>query len=152
MPAAQRSARSRRMAGRFVILAARFHAPLATRLVEGATRALRAAGVPPGRIRVIPVPGAFELPVAAVRAARGRPRPDAIIAVGALVRGQTPQYEVLAHAVAQGLTLVAVQTGIPITCGVIVAETMAQAASRAGGAVGNRGVEAAQAAVAMVQR
>ena len=159
MPRALRSARaplprsrprpaSRR--GPFIILAARVYAPIARRLVQGATRALRAAGVPPDRIRVIQVPGAFELPVAAARAADARPRPAAVIALGALIRGQTPQYAVLASAVAHGLTAVAVQTRIPVTCGVIVAETAAQAAARAGGAEGNRGAEAANAALAVL--
>jgi len=76
--------------------------------------------------------GAFELPVMAAHVARSRPRPDAIIALGALIRGETPQYEVIARAVAQGLTSVSVTTGIPISFGVIVATTLAQAQARAG--------------------
>ena len=79
-----------------------------------------------------------------------RPRPDAILALGALIRGETPQYEVLAHAVAHGLTQVSVNSGIPVTFGVIVAENVAQARARAGGAHGNRGEEAALAALAMM--
>jgi 6,7-dimethyl-8-ribityllumazine synthase len=93
----------------------------------------------------------FELPVVAARIARSRPRPHAIIALGALIRGQTPQYEVIAHAVAQGLVQVAVSTSIPVTFGVIVATTLAQAKARAGGPMGNRGEEAAMAALAVLR-
>jgi 6,7-dimethyl-8-ribityllumazine synthase len=115
--------------------------------VRGAPAALRRRGVPPAAIRVHWVPGAFELPAAAARAVRQRPRPRAVIALGVLLRGETPQYTVIAQGVAQGLQQVAVQAVLPVTFGVIVAETMAQARARAGGARGNRGEEAAQAAL-----
>ena len=92
------------------------------------------------------MPGAFELPVVAARVVAGRPRPDAVIAVGAILRGETPQYEVLAHAVAQGLSQVAVTSTIPVTFGVVVAQTMAQAKART-----NRGSEAALAALAVLR-
>ncbi len=136
---------------RVVILASTFHPGMAQRLIRGATGRLRRSGVAPSRIRVLWVPGAFELPVVAARVARGRPRPQAIIALGALIRGETPQYDVLAHAVAQGLAQVSVMTGIPVTFGVIVAQTLAQAKARAGGAMGNRGEEAASAALAVLR-
>ena len=103
----------------------------------------------------------------AARVAKGRGRPDAIIALGALIRGDTPQYEVIAHAVAQGLTQVSVETGIPVAFGVVVATTLAQAkaraglpaapgrrgrrAAQAGGSLGNRGEEAAMAAINVLQ-
>jgi 6,7-dimethyl-8-ribityllumazine synthase len=93
------------------------------------------------------VPGSFELPVAAARLAAASPRPDAIIALGTLIRGETPQYDAIAHAVANGLTHVAVSTGVPVGFGVVVAETLAQARARAGGRLGNRGEEAALAAL-----
>ncbi len=76
---------------------------------------------------------------------------DAVLALGVLIRGETPQYAVIAHAVAQGLTQVAVMSGIPVTFGVIVAGTVAQAKARAGGAKGNRGEEAALAALEMLR-
>ena len=136
---------------RFVILASAFHAPIARALLRGAVGVLRRAGASPSRIRILWVPGAFELPVAAARLARSRPRPHAIIALGVLIRGQTPQYEVLAHAVAQGLTQVSVERGIPVPFGVVVAETVAQAKARAGGSFGNRGAEAALAALAVLR-
>ena len=112
---------------------------------------MRRAGASSADIRLLWVPGAFELPVAAARIAKSRPRPDAVIALGALIRGQTPQYEVIAHAVAQGLSQVAVTAAIPVTFGVIVASTLAQAKARAGGAMGNSGEEAALAALAVLR-
>ena len=136
---------------RFVIVASQFHPAIARALVRGATGALRRAGASSRQIRLLWVPGAFELPVVAARATRIRPRPDAIIALGALIRGQTPQYEVLAHAVAQGLSQVAVSARLPVTFGLIVAKTLTQARARAGGSMGNRGAEAAMAAVATLQ-
>ena len=136
---------------RFVLLASQFHAGITRALVRGATDVLRRQGVSARCIRLLWVPGAFELPIVAARVARARPRPDAIIALGALIRGQTSQFEILALAAAQGLAQVSVHTGVPVTCGVIVAETLAQARARAGGAMGNRGAEAAQAALEVLQ-
>lgn len=136
---------------RFVLLASQFNRAITLRLVRGATDVLRRSGASIARIRVVWVPGAFELSVAAALAAKRRPRPDAILALGALIRGDTPQYEILAHAVAHGLTHVSVNSGIPVTFGVIVAENVAQARARAGGVKGNRGEEAALAALAMLQ-
>ena len=145
-PLSQRSANGKR----FVLLVSQFHPALSRSLLRGATEALRRAGASAGAIRVIGVPGAFELPVMAAHAARSRPRPHAIIALGVLIRGQTSQYEVLAHAVAEGLTHVSVTTGVPVTFGVVIAETMAQARARANGS-GNRGEEAALAALGVLR-
>jgi len=136
---------------RFVLIASQFHRPLALALIRGASTVLKRSGASASNIQLLWVPGAFELPVVAARAARLRPPPDAIIALGALIRGQTPQYEVLAHAVAQGLSQVAVSARLPVSFGLIVAETVAQANARAGGAEGNRGEEAALAALAVLR-
>lgn len=136
---------------RFVLIASQFHPSISRALVRGATAVLSRARVPGAGIRLLWAPGAFELPVIAARVARSRPRPQAIIVLGALVRGETPQYEVLAHALAQGLTRVAVESGVPVTFGVIVATTLAQAKARAGGSMGNRGAEAAEAALALLK-
>ena len=133
-----------------MIVAARFHPAIGRALVQAARARLERGGVRPRRIRLIWVPGAFELPFAAARAARARPRPDAIIAVGALIRGETPQYQVIAHAVAQSLQDIAVTSDIPVSFGVIVASTLAQARARSGGRAGNRGAEAAEAALAVL--
>lgn len=136
---------------RVVLIASQFHPAIARALVRGATTVLSRSGVRPSRIRLLWAPGAFELPVIAARVARRRPRPQAIIALGALIRGDTPQYDVLAHAAAQGLVRVAVDTGIPVTFGVIVATTLAEARARAGGSMGNRGAEAAAAALEVLR-
>ena len=135
---------------RFAIIASQFNRPITAALVRGASEVLRRAGVPSRSVQLWWVPGAFELPVVAARLARRRPRPDAIIAVGAILRGETPQYRALAHAVAEGLGRVAVDACLPVTFGVIVADTTAQARARAGGRVGNRGAEAALAALAVL--
>ena len=133
-----------------VLIAARFHGAIARSLVQGAIGVLRRGGVAQANLRLVWVPGAFELPGMASRVARTVPRPAAIVALGALIQGQTPQYEVIAHAVAHGLTTVAVQTRIPVTFGVIVATTMAQARARAGRSMNNRGAEAAAAALSLL--
>ncbi|MBI4597700.1 MAG: 6,7-dimethyl-8-ribityllumazine synthase [Candidatus Omnitrophica bacterium] len=135
---------------RVVIVAARFHAALTQALVRGARRTLRRAGILPQHLDIIWVPGAFELPVVASHVAHSHRAPDAIVAVGVLIRGETVQHEVIAHAVAQGLGAVSVATGLPVTFGVIVADTLEQAKARAGGRVGNRGAEAAMAALAVL--
>ncbi len=135
---------------RFVLIASQFNAPITRALIRGAESTLQRAGASARSIRLLWVPGAFELPVVAARVARTSPRPHAIIALGALIRGQTPQYEILAHAAAQGLSQVAIETAIPVTFGVIVATTVAQARARAGGSMGNRGEEAALAALAVL--
>lgn len=157
MSHAQQSA-VRWSAKRFVIIASRFNEPVSRGLIHGATDVLRRSAVPSRNVRLVWVPGAFELPVVAARVARRSPKPHAIIALGALIRGRTPQYEVLAHAVAQGLSQVSVSTGIPVTFGVIVASTTAQANARSGppknvggGSLGNRGAEAALAALAVLR-
>ena len=147
---------------RFVLLAAEFNPAITRALIRGAIDTLRHHGVSQRQIRLLWVPGAFELPVVAARIATTRPRPDAIIALGALIRGATPQYEVIAHAVAQGLSQVSVDTRIPVTFGLIVATTLAQARARAGlprrrrggdkvDHTVNRGAEAALAALAVLR-
>ena len=146
------AARSHDASGRrFTILASEFHPAIARALIDGASGVLQRHGASAGAITVVRVPGAFELPVVAARLAAASPVPDAIIAVGCLIRGETPQYEVIAHAVADGLSHVSVTTGVPVTFGIIVADTLAQAKARAGGRVGNRGVEAALAALAVLR-
>jgi len=135
---------------RFTVIASEFNRPLAVALARGAVRALVRHGASPARIRTVWVPGAFELPVVAARLVDRPPRPDAVIAVGVLIRGETSQYEVIAHAVAQGLGHVAVTSRVPVTFGVVVARTRAQARARCGGARGNRGEEAALAALSVL--
>ena len=120
-------------------------------LARAAKQTLIQAGASLADIDMVWVAGAFELPVAAARVVKAYPRPDAVIALGVLIRGETAQYEVIANAVAQGLTQVSVTSGIPVAFGVVVAETPAQAKARSGGRLGNRGAEAAEAALSVLR-
>ena len=150
-PIAARSAAGGARGKRFVILASSFHEPLSRGLITGAIRTLARHGAKPGAARVVWVPGAFELPIVASHAVRRRPRPDAVLALGALIKGDTEQYLVLAHAVAAGLAEVSVRSGVPVTFGVVVANTPAQARARCGAGTGNRGAEAALAALGVLR-
>ena len=142
---------SRLRGKRVALVASRFNAAITSALVEGARAALEQAGIARHAIQTVWVPGAFELPVmaAAVIAAQ---RPDAVVALGCLIKGETPQYAAIGEAVAQGLTQVALAGHVPVTFGVVIAETAGQARARAGlaGRQGNRGADAAFAAVAMI--
>ena len=129
---------------------ARYNDFVTNRLREGATGALRAAGVGPDAILVAPVPGAFEVPQAARRLASSG-GVDAVIGLGCLIRGETPHFEVIAAAVAHGLTLAALDSGVPMTFGVLTTDSAEQALARAGAGPSNKGWEAADAALAMVR-
>jgi 6,7-dimethyl-8-ribityllumazine synthase len=142
-------AASRVRGNRFVVIASRFNESITQALVAGALKTLERYGVPRANVRTVWVPGAFELPVA-VATVSAAWRPKAIITLGCLIKGQTPQYAAIGHAVAQGVTQVSVSTGIPVALGVVIAGSYAQAKARAGGRVGNRGSEAAEAALEMV--
>ncbi len=134
---------------RFAVVASRFHEEVGTRLVEGARAALLRHGVAEKDVTVVWVPGAFEVPQVALMLAR-RGRVDALVCVGCVIRGETPHFEYVAGEAARGISEVSRLTGVPATFGVITAETMAQALDRAGGKVGNRGEEAALAALELV--
>jgi 6,7-dimethyl-8-ribityllumazine synthase len=135
---------------RFAIVAARFNERITQRLVAGALEALRAARLGPDAIEVHWVPGSFELPQAAGHlAATGRFA--GIVCVGVVIRGQTPHFEHIAREAASGIRHVALATGVPATFGVITALSEEQAWARAGGEVGNRGEEAAEAALQMAE-
>jgi 6,7-dimethyl-8-ribityllumazine synthase len=134
---------------RVAIVASRFHEAITRALVDGARATLRHHGVRAGDVRVVWVPGAFELPQAAARlAARGDV--DALVCVGCVIRGETPHFEYVAGEAARGIAAIGRSTGIPTTFGLITANTLAQAEARAGGTVGNRGEEAALAALELV--
>ena len=135
---------------RFAIVAARFNERITQRLVAGALQALRAARLGPDAIEVHWVPGSFELPQAASHlAATGRYA--GIVCVGVVIRGQTPHFEHIAREAASGIRQVALATGVPTTFGLITALSEEQAWERAGGEVGNRGEEAAEAALQMAE-
>jgi len=135
---------------RFAIVAARFNERITQRLVAGALQVLRAARLGPDAIEVHWVPGSFELPQAASHlAATGRYA--GIVCVGVVIRGQTPHFEHVAREAASGIRQVALATGVPTTFGLITALSEEQAWERAGGEVGNRGEEAAEAALQMAE-
>ena len=135
-------------AGRFAVVAARFNEPISKKLADGAASALEAGGVPPERVEVHWVPGSFELPQAAMALARTG-RYAGIVGVGVVIRGETPHFAYVAGEAARGLSRVGLETGVPVSFGVITSLTEAQAWERAGGAVGHRGEEAARAALEM---
>lgn len=131
---------------RVAILVSRYNEAVTRRLLEGARRCLAERGVPERRVDVVWVPGAFELPVtASAVAATGRYA--AIIALGAVIRGETAHFEYVAGEAARGLNAVAVERRIPVGFGVLTTDTLEQALARAGGAAGDKGYEAAESAL-----
>jgi 6,7-dimethyl-8-ribityllumazine synthase len=143
--ASQRSRAAER--GRALVCASRFNEAVTRRLVDGALGALAAGGYDAARVDVVWVAGAFELPLVLDRGlATGRYRLS--VALGALVRGETPHFDVLAAETTRGLGAVALARGIPVGFGVLTCETLDQALARAGGPAGNKGAEAAEAALA----
>jgi 6,7-dimethyl-8-ribityllumazine synthase len=144
MPDFAGRARSR---GRVAVLVSRYNELVTSRLLEGARAALRAAGVADEAVDVIWVPGAFELPAAAAAAA-GTGRYACLVALGAVIRGDTPHFDFVAGEATRGLGDVAVRHALPVGFGLLTVDTMQQATDRAGGAAGNKGDEAAVAALA----
>ncbi|QAY62693.1 6,7-dimethyl-8-ribityllumazine synthase [Xylanimonas allomyrinae] len=133
---------------RVVVVAASWHTQVMDGLLAGARRALDEAGV--GEVTVVRVPGSFELPVAASRAVAAGA--DAVVALGVVIRGGTPHFDYVCQAATLGLTDLSVRTGVPVGFGVLTCDDDAQALDRAGlpGSRGDKGHEAAQAAVATV--
>jgi 6,7-dimethyl-8-ribityllumazine synthase len=132
--------------GRVAIVVSRYHERVTTRLLDGARRCCAQAGVDDGRIDVLWVPGAFELGVAVSAAARTG-RYDCIVALGAVVRGETPHFEYVAGETSRVLAEVAREHALPVGFGLLTTETLEQAMERAGGSAGNKGYEAAEAAL-----
>jgi len=132
------------------IVAARFNRAICDRLLEGALTALSRRGVSAERVTVVRVPGAFETPFASRRlAASGRY--DAVVALGAVIRGETPHFDYVAGESARGIARAAEETGVPVLFGILTTETPEQALDRSGGAHGNRGADAAEAAIEMAR-
>ena len=133
---------------RIGVVVARFNEMITSKLAEGAKAGLAAHGVAEDAVDVAWVPGAFEIPLVAQRmAASGRY--DAIVCLGAVIRGDTTHFELVANEAARGIADVARETGVPVIFEVLATDTLAQAESRAGGAHGNKGWEAAEAALEM---
>ncbi|MDQ3783671.1 MAG: 6,7-dimethyl-8-ribityllumazine synthase [Actinomycetota bacterium] len=133
---------------RVAVVAGRFNETISRRLVDGALDCLRRHGAAEDDILLVWVPGAFELPVAAKRIAASK-EVDAIVCVGAVVRGETPHFDYVAGNAARGIGEATAATGIPIAFGVLTTDDSAQAEARAGGKAGNKGFEAALAAIEM---
>jgi len=135
---------------RIGIVAARFNAEVVDRLIETAREELERLGVRPEDMLLLRVPGAFELPIAAGALLRSAVPPDAVICLGAVVKGETPHFDFVAGAAADGILRVSLDTGRPVIFGVLTTNTMAQAQDRADGTY-RRGADAARDAVEMAR-
>lgn len=134
---------------RFAIVWSRFNHAVVSKLLEGATKCLAEHGVPNDAVYVVEVPGAWELPYAAQRLAQSTCF-DAVVALGAVIRGGTPHFDYVSEGTTLGLGRVALDTGVPVILGVLTTDDEAQALDRAGGAHGNKGRDAALTAIEMV--
>jgi len=133
---------------KFAVLCAQFNSFITDRLLTGALDALERGGAAAVDIQVMKVPGAWELPLAAKAVAEAN-RPDAIIALGAVIRGDTPHFDYVAGEAASGLMAVQLETGIPVAFGVLTTNTVEQANDRTAGKHGNKGYDAAITAIQM---
>ncbi|MDQ3985150.1 MAG: 6,7-dimethyl-8-ribityllumazine synthase [Actinomycetota bacterium] len=133
---------------RVAVVASRFDEAIGKRLLEGALDCLRRHGVAQEDTSVVWVPGAFEIPIAARRFASSK-EVDAIVCVGAVIRGETAHFDYVAGEAARGIADVARETGVPVAFGVLTTENREQALERSGGKVGNKGYDAALAALEM---
>lgn len=133
---------------RIGLVVSRYHGFVTERLERGALEALKAAGAADDRLAVLRVPGAYEIPQAARRAADSGAF-DALVCLGCLIRGATPHFDYIASAVAHGLTDVGTATGVPVAFGVLTTNSAEEALERAGDGPSNKGWEAAMAAIEM---
>ena len=134
---------------KFAIIVSRWNDFLTSRLTEGAVDALERLGSSEDSITIFKVPGAFEIPLTAQKLAEGG-KYDAVICLGAVIRGQTPHFDYVAGEAAKGIGQAAMKTGVPVLFGIVTADTLEQAIDRAGVKVGNKGAEAAMSAVGIV--
>jgi len=134
---------------KFGIVASRFNEFITNKLLEGALDALKRHGAKDEEIEVAWVPGSFEIPYATQRMAKSK-KYDAIICIGAVIRGSTPHFEYIAAEVTKGIAQVSLQTGVPVIYGVITPDTLEQAIERAGTKAGNKGFQAAMSAIEIV--
>jgi 6,7-dimethyl-8-ribityllumazine synthase len=131
---------------RFAIVASRWNDFLTSKLVDGAVDALASAGAAEEDVEIFMVPGAFELPLAALKTAQSG-RFDAVIAIGVVIRGETPHFDYVAGEAAKGVSHASLETGVPVMFGVVTTDTVEQAINRSGLKAGTKGYEAAMAAV-----
>ena len=134
---------------KFGIIVSRFNSFVSERLLEGALDTLLRSGAEDGAIDVIRVPGAFEIPIMAQKMAKSGGY-DAIICLGAVIRGATSHYDLVANEAAKGVAQVGMETGVPVIFGVLTTDTIEQAIERAGSKAGNKGSESALAAIEMI--
>ncbi len=134
---------------RFALVAARFNHFIVDRLVEGALDAIARHGGSLDNVSVVRVPGSWEIPTVVARIAEKR-SVDAVIALGAVIRGSTPHFDYVAAEVSKGIATVSLRTGVPIAFGVLTTDSIEQAIERAGTKSGNKGWEAALSAIEMV--
>lgn len=131
---------------RFAIVASRWNDSIVARLIEGAREALRRSNAAEDSIEIFRVPGSFELPLCALKAAKSG-RFEAVICLGVIIRGDTPHFDYVAAATARGISLAGLQTGVPVMFGVITADSVDQALARSGDDTNNKGFESARAAI-----
>ncbi|MCA9514375.1 MAG: 6,7-dimethyl-8-ribityllumazine synthase [Myxococcales bacterium] len=134
---------------RFAIVVSRFNAFITERLLEGARDTLVRHGADDDALTIVRVPGAFEIPLAARWLATSGEH-DAVLALGCLIRGATPHFDYISSDVTKGLGATTLETGVPVAYGVLTTDTIEQAVERAGTKAGNKGAEAAMAAIEMV--
>lgn len=135
--------------GKYAIVASRFNSFIVEKLIEGALDTLRRHGVPENNITLIMAPGAYELPLL-TKHVLAKGSYDAVIALGAVIRGGTPHFEYVAGECVKGLGQVSLDAGVPVAFGVLTVDTIEQAIERAGTKAGNKGSEAAMGAIEMV--
>lgn len=133
---------------RYAIVVSRFNEFITSRLLDGCTDTLLRHGVKDEEITVVWVPGAFEIPFAALRLAKSK-KHDAVICLGAVIRGATPHFEYLSGEVTKGIAAAGLESGLPVVYGVITPDTIEQAIERAGTKSGNKGKDAAETAIEM---
>jgi 6,7-dimethyl-8-ribityllumazine synthase len=132
----------------FGIVASRFNDFITARLLDGALDALRRHGAEEERIVIAKVPGSYEIPLVAKRMAASK-QYDAVICLGAVIRGATPHFDYIASEVAKGVAMAGLETGVPIAFGVLTTDSIEQAVERAGSKAGNKGFDAACSAIEM---
>jgi 6,7-dimethyl-8-ribityllumazine synthase len=135
--------------GNYVLVVGRWNSFIGEHLLDGAIDALRRHGVDEARITVVRAPGAFEIPLVCKKVAQ-RGQVDAIVALGAVIRGGTPHFEYVAGECTKGIAQVSIEHGIPISFGVLTVDSIEQAVERSGTKAGNKGAEAALSALEMV--
>jgi len=131
------------------IVLSRFNAFIAERLLDGALDTLTRSGVATDAISVARVPGAYEIPLVALKMAKSG-KYDAVICLGAVIRGATPHFDFVANEAAKGIAQASMETGVPILFGVLTTDSIEQAIERAGSKAGNKGSDCAQAAIEMI--